>query len=783
MQKLPHPHFLLPLFFTFSFGLFAQKNTVNISGYVKEQGSKEPLVGANLWLQKQQTGSSTNTDGYFILSAPLQQKDTLTVSFVGYKPLKVLLSMQRDTLLNLALSPAAVLKEVTIVADAPTLAREQFGNTTLSGQQIESIPALLGETDVMRALQLTPGVQGGAEASTGLFVRGGTPGQNLVLLDGTTIYNTSHLFGFLSVFNPDAVKSVSLIRDGFPARYAGRLSSVVDVTMKDGNQEKHRKELSIGLISSRFFAEGPIKKQKTSYMAAVRTSYLSLVALPLAIQYRNGKRDELNSYWMYDVNLKLTHEISKREKIFLSFFNGYDTWAVHQRASEDSYSFGLDWGNATVAIRHTKALGKSLFLQNVVNYNYYNYRLVNRFNSSDGNLSFINASSVRDFAGRSDLNWHLSPAFSFNVGIDLNNQYLLPGRTNYSGNSPFADADTTNQTGTQLNTLGAYLSQQFRPLKGLLLETGVRFNQYFTQEKQYTFIEPRLKLNYSWRSSQEAVQLSFSRMSQPIHLLSTNGAGLPNDVWIPATARFGPEQSWQVGGGYRWQHRRLGLELGLEGYYKEMKDLIDYRQGLDYFEVSGQPWQKLVNGKGQGRSYGAEFSLNKTKGRLIGSLSYTWSKTDRQTPGVNRNQWYPFRYDRRHDFAITAQYPLTNGWKIAGTFEYQTGAAVTLPIAIQLTQNESQGSRFVFGGRNSRRMPDYHRLDIGLSHTTENKRSGEAQIWSFGLYNAYGKLNPYFIDYQASSYRQQNGTRIVNGRFNQFSFFRFVPYLTWEKKF
>ena len=782
MQKPRHQSFLLPLFLVFGFGLFAQKATVNLSGYIKEQGSKEPLVGANIWLKKLQGGTSTNADGYFIITVPGGQLDTLVVSFVGYQPHKLPLHIRQDTLLTIQLNLSVSLDEVTIVADAPTLAQEQFGSTTLSGQQIESIPALLGESDVMRALQLTPGVQGGAEGSTGLFVRGGTPGQNLILLDGTTIYNTAHLFGFLSAFNPDAVKSVNLIRDGFPARYAGRLSSVVDVTMKDGNQEKHHKELSIGLISSRFLAEGPLKKQKTTYMAAVRTSYLSLIALPAAIQYRSGKRDELNSYWMYDVNLKLTHEISEREKISLSFFNGYDTWAVRQRASEDSYDFGLDWGNATLALRHTKAIGKSLFVQNVVNYNYYNYRLINRFNSSDGKSSFINASSVRDFAGRSDLNWHVSSAFSFNAGIDLNNQYLRPGRTNYSGESQFLGADSTTQRGTQLNNLGAYLSQQFRPFKGLMLETGIRFNQYFTQEKQYSYLEPRLKLNYSWRSSQEAIQLSFSRMSQPIHLLSTNGAGLPNDVWIPATARFGPEQSWQVGGGYRWQHRRLGLELGLEGYYKEMQNLIDYRQGLDYFEVSGQPWQTLVNGEGRGRSYGAEFSVNKTKGKLTGSLSYTWSKTDRQTPGVNQNQWYPFRYDRRHDFALTAQYSLNNGWKIAGTFEYQTGAAVTLPIAIQLTQNEALLSRFVFGGRNNRRMPDYHRLDIGLSHTTENKRSGEAQTWSFGIYNAYGRLNPYYIDYRTYSFRQ-DGVRVIGGGFNQRTLFRFVPYLTWAKKF
>jgi hypothetical protein len=782
MQKPRHQSFLLPLFLVFGFGLSAQKATVNISGYIKEQGSKEPLVGANIWLKKLQGGTSTNADGYFIITVPGGQLDTLVVSFVGYQPHKLPLHIRQDTLLTIQLNLSVSLDEVTIVADAPTLAQEQFGITTLSGQQIESIPALLGESDVMRALQLTPGVQGGAEGSTGLFVRGGTPGQNLILLDGTTIYNTAHLFGFLSAFNPDAVKSVNLIRDGFPARYAGRLSSVVDVTMKDGNQEKHRKELSIGIISSRFFAEGPLKKQKTSYMAAVRTSYLSLIALPAAIQYRSGKRDELNSYWMYDVNLKLTHEISEREKISLSFFNGYDTWAVRQRASEDSYDFGLDWGNATLALRHTKAIGKSLIVQNVVNYNYYNYRLINRFNSSDGKSSFINASSVRDFAGRSDLNWHVSSAFSFNAGIDLNNQYLRPGRTNYSGESQFLGADNTTQRGTQLNNLGAYLSQQFRPFKGLMLETGLRFNQYFTQEKQYSYLEPRLKLNYSWRSSQEAVQLSFSRMSQPIHLLSTNGAGLPNDVWIPATAQFGPEQSWQVGGGYHWQHRRLGLELGLEGYYKEMQNLIDYRQGLDYFEVSGKPWQNLVNGEGQGRSYGAEFSLNKTKGKLTGSLSYTWSKTDRQTPGVNQNQWYPFRYDRRHDFAITAQYPLNNGWKIAGTFEYQTGAAVTLPVAIQLTLNESLVPRFVFDGRNNRRMPNYHRLDIGLSHTTENKRSGEAQTWSFGMYNAYGRLNPYYVDYTAFSYNQ-DGRRVIEGNFGQRTLFRFVPYLTWAKKF
>ncbi len=522
---------------------FAQ-NTIHTSGYVKDLKSGEPLIGANLWLSQQSHGVATNTDGYFNLTSDKNYPDTIVISYIGYQSM-IIPSPQKDTFIVFFLQESVTLDEVIIYGENAQKAKEQFGITTLSAQQIKQIPALLGETDVMRALQLTPGVQGGAEGTAGLFVRGGSPGQNLILLDGTTVYNTAHLFGFLSVFNPDAVKSVSLMRDGFPARYGGRLSSVVDVTMKDGNREKHRKELSIGLISSRYLAEGPLKNKKTSYMVAARTSYLSLILLPLYIRFKNRQLDELISYWMYDINVKITHEISEREKLSFSFFNGYDTWSINTRISEDQSTTRLNWGNSTAALRYTNAIGSKAFLQSVFNYNQYRYNFIARIKDARSEARFLNSSKVRDWAWRTDLSWQLNDFFSLQAGVDLANQRLRPNFNKFNG--PFEELgliDTIDIPNTFLNNAGVYISQQFSPLSGLIFETGVRMSNYFVVgDQHYSYFEPRLKLSFNWLNNERSIQASWSRMSQPLHLLSTNGAGLPNDIWTPPAHGFVPELS------------------------------------------------------------------------------------------------------------------------------------------------------------------------------------------------------------------------------------------------
>lgn len=619
-----------------SYVSFAQ-STIHISGYVKDLSSREPLIGANLWLLHQSHGVATNTDGYFNLTFDKNQPDTIAISYIGYQSL-ILSSPLKDTFAVFFLEESVMLDEITIYGESSKNARDQFGITTLNTQQIKQITPLLGETDVMRALQLTPGVQGGAEGTTGLFVRGGSPGQNLILLDGTTVYNTAHLFGFLSVFNPDAVKNVSLIRDGFPARYGGRLSSVVDVTMKDGNREAHKQELSVGLISSRYLMEGPLKDNKTSYMASVRTSYLSLLTLPLYFQFKNGKLNEFLSYWMYDINIKITHELSEREKLSFSFFNGYDTWALNSRISDDQSLTRLNWGNSTAALRYTKAMGNNLFVKSVFNFNQYRYNFIARIQEKQNENRFLNASNIRDWAWHSNLNWKINESFVIETGLDLANQRLRPNFNQFNG--PFEElglVDTLNVPNTFLNNVGLYLSQQFRPFTGLVIETGLRMSNYFlANNTNYSYLEPRLKMSFNWQDEAQSIQASWSRMSQPLHLLSTNGAGLPNDIWTPPSDGYAPEISQQFGLGYQWKTWDASWEGGIETYYKNMSNLVDYQRGLDYYEVSGRPWQTLVVGEGKGVAYGIECLIRKNTGRMNGWVAYTWSKSNRQTPGVNK---------------------------------------------------------------------------------------------------------------------------------------------------
>lgn len=784
MRKLRIQIFALLLFIQglVSHAGFAQ-NTIHTSGYVKDLKSGEPLIGANLWLSQQSQGVATNTDGYFNLTSDKNYPDTIVISYIGYQSIMIP-SPQKDTFVVFFLQESVTLDEVTIYGENTQNAREQFGITTLSAQQIKQITPLLGETDVMRALQLTPGVQGGAEGTSGLFVRGGSPGQNLILLDGTTVYNTAHLFGFLSVFNPDAVKNVSLIRDGFPARYGGRLSSVVDVTMKDGNREEHKQELSVGLISSRYLMEGPLKGNKTSYMASARTSYLSLLTLPLYLQFKNGQINEFLSYWMYDVNVKITTELSEREKLSFSFFNGYDTWALNSRIAEDQSQTRLNWGNSTAALRYTKAMGSNTFLQSVVNFNQYRYNFTARIQEDQSETRFLNASNIRDWAWHSTLSWKVNEAFSIQTGVDLANQRLRPNFNQFSG--PFEElglVDTLNIPNTFLNNLGVYFSQQFRPFTGLVIETGLRLSNYFlTKGTHYSYLEPRLKMSFNWQDDAQSIQASWSRMSQPLHLLSTNGAGLPNDIWTPPSDGYSPEISQQFGLGYLWKAWDAAWEGGIETYYKQMSNLVDYQRGLDYYEVSGRPWQTLVVGQGKGAAYGVECFIRKNSGRMNGWVAYTWSKSNRQTPGVNNGNWYPFRYDRRHDLAIVVNYRISSAWKFSTTFEYQTGFAITMPIGIQQTLQVDQSSypSFIFSGRNNARMPDYHRLDFGFSHSTTTKR-GHESIISLGMYNAYGRQNPFYIDYKVKN-SSSNG-EVTGGYFFQRTLFRFLPYLTWSIKY
>lgn len=758
--------------------------SISISGFIREEGSREPLVGANIWIVEQNKGTPSNSDGFYtFFTSP--GKITLIASYIGYSNDTIQFKSAKDTIIDISLKSTLTLSEVTIRGEQRTDAKDQLGVINLSIKQIEQVPALLGETDPMRVLALTPGVQAGAEGSTGLYVRGGSPDQNLLLLDGTVVYNAAHLFGFLSVFNADAIKNIQLIRDGFPARYGGRLSSIVDVTMKDGNKKEHQKKLSIGLIGSRFFAEGPIgKKNLTSYMGAFRASYLSILSLPAYLQYRSGIRKDFQSLWMYDLNAKLTHEFSPKTKLALSIFNAQDYWGSFFDAKSEKSAFSLSWGNRTAALRFTQQSGKNKFIQSVLSYNAYNYKVDNSvLNDQNIQLSrVLNQAKIEDFAWQSSLQWKVNNNMDFNIGYEFRRQQINPNFTTYVGETTVSMLPESTQ---KINSLAAFIGQRYSTQSGIFIESGIRYSLYTLPQRNAHFIEPRIKIGVEWDSKNQSIQLSATRMSQPLHLLATSGSGLPNDIWVAADDKFGPESSNQFSFGYSWQNPTHSLKITLESYYKTMNNLIDYRPGINLYEVSGQKWEELIDGPGNGRSYGIEFSIHKNTERLSSWLAYALSKTERRIPGINNNNWYPFRYDRRHDLALTISYKLNEKWRIGSNFEFQTGSAITLPIAAQLGPDNYP--IFVFAGRNNARMPNYHRLDLSFTKNKETKRKRVAS-WTYGVYNAYGRLNPYYVDYRLSIDSTVNPNNIfepgkeigIKSYFWQRTLFRFVPFISYQ---
>ena len=773
----------LALFFLVVEGLFCQQ--INISGVVLEKTSREPLVGAHISIVGSTRGAVTNSDGYFsFVSVSLNSK--IAISYIGYKSDSVQIKAIRDTFLQIHLLPSTTLSEVVIKAQKYLGANENLGSTSLSIKQLERAPALFGETDILKTMALTPGVQGGAEGSTGLYVRGGSPDQNLLLLDGTVVYNASHLFGFLSVFNPDAIKNVNLIRDGFPAKYGGRLSSIVDVVMKDGNRKEHHQKISLGIIGSRLFAEGPLDKNgNITYMGAFRASYLNLLYLPNRIQYKNNKRDDFQSLWMHDINLKVTQNLSGKSKLSLSLFNAQDKWSNYDNLVDEEQKFGLTWGNQTLALRYSTQINSKTFFTSIGSVNNYSYNIQNTVTNQKGNeiSNAISKASIKDFGFQGVMDRKITDRFYFNLGYEIRHQQVNPNSTTLEGEA-FQEPSQNIRETEKANILSLFFHPHISISNWLFFEPGLRYSSYYINGNSFLYWEPRIKMGVTWDSKNQSLQLSITKMTQPLHLLATSGAGLPNDIWVSANSQFIPEYSWQYGLGYSLQIPDKSIRFNVETFFKKMENIIDYRPGSNLYEVPNQKWEDLVDGSGTGRAFGLELSLFKSTDRLNWWVSYTLSKSERKLPTINNNEWYPFRYDRRHDLAISLSYQLNDKWRVGSNFEYQSGSAVTLPTAAHL-----DGAReliFVFEGRNNARMPDYHRLDLSFTKSKTTRRKKEAS-WSYGVYNVYGKRNPYYIDYRIRYYQAEgNGNAFdkevigFGTRFWQRTIFRFVPFISYQ---
>ncbi|MEZ4777188.1 MAG: TonB-dependent receptor [Bacteroidia bacterium] len=766
--------------------IFAQSASHTISGYVKIAESGESLIGATIVAPELQKGTYTNEYGFYSLTLPAS-KDTVSIRYIfaGYLTQVQRISMDTDQRIDIELEVKS-LDEVLIEAEGFD---EQLNSTEMSVSRISMaeakiLPALFGEVDIIKTLQLKPGVSSGSEGSSGIYVRGGGPDQNLILLDNTVLYNPSHLFGFFSTFNSDAVKDVKLYKGGFPAQYGGRLSSVIDVKMNDGNKKQFSGAGGIGLIASRLTLEGPIVKDKASFMISGRRTYVDVFTrLINEAQKDNQDFNRIPDYFFYDFNAKLNYEISDKDQLFLSGYFGRDRF----KFDDGDFDFNFDWGNSNTTLRWNHIFTPRLFLNTSASYSDYEYKISNQFDI----FSFELSSRITDGSLSTDFTWLPTDQHTVKFGAKGIYHRFIVGRLDAgAADSSFQFNAGNNYYGTEL---AAYISDDFDVNEALTINTGLRISGFAGDSSFYYGVEPRIAAKYSL-SQKVSLKASYARMMQYLHLVASSGASLPTDIWYPSNSRVKPQSSDQIAAGITIQIGENWL-LSNEVYYKWLHNQIDFRDAANLF-VNDNLDREFVFGKGWG--YGNEFYLEKKNGRLTGWIGYTLSWAWRQFDGVNKsgetipediiNGGQPFhpRNDKRHDVSVVAIYQLTKRWSFSSSWEFRTGNATTLAVGRYF----SFGPGFfngnfsdpnivpVYVDRNSFRMPPYHKLDIGIVCKFFPKW-GESDL-TFSVYNAYNRRNPYFI--YPDNVRDANGT-IIGQQAKQVALFPAIPSITYNFKF
>ena len=769
--------------------LFAQQR-YTISGFATDSLTGESLAGATLQIEEAQAAVVANTYGFYSITLPAGQY-TMVASYVGYTPKAYRLRLDSNTTLPFALLPTSyTATNVTVVArrrQENQVMSAQMGKVELGMEQIRQIPALLGEVDVLKALQFLPGVRNAGEGNAGLYVRGGGADQNLIVLDDAVVYNTGHLFGFFSVFNGDAIKNVSLIKGGMPAQYGGRLSSVVEVTMKEGNNQQYQMEGGIGTIASRFSVQGPIQKDKSSFILSGRRTYIDALVKPFI-----GREANLygSGYYFYDLNAKANFKLGPKDRLFASGYFGRDVFDFKNR--QRAFNTQIPWGNSTATLRWNHVFNRKLFANTTLVFNDYNFA----FDATQNDFRIVLSSGIRDLTAKSDFDWFASTTHRLKFGVQYTFHTFLPNQlSGRQGNTNF----TPNNTGKKYaREYALYLQDDWDISTKLKVNMGLRlsgFEQvgpYFKTTKdaddnpldstfyargrrvrQYGGQEPRLTLRYT-TGEQSSIKAAITRNLQYIHLATNSGTTLPTDLWVPSTYRVRPQEGWQYALGYFKNFgKNQTYEASLELYYKDMLNQIEYREG--YTPSLRDPEEEFVFGKGW--SYGAEWFVRKTKGRFTGWVGYTLSYTWRRFAQLNEGLKYPAKYDRRHDLSLVANYNLSPKWQLGGTFVYGSGNAATFPERFYIMNGVITQE---FSRLNAYRLPAYHRMDVSATYTPRpNSNRRFKSSWVFSAYNLYSRLNPYFIYFDQEGDPLQ-GTQTIKAL--QVSLFPIIPSVTWNFK-
>lgn len=766
--------------------ILAQGQTVTISGYIQDHDTGENLIGATVYSLNDQLGTTTNYYGYFSLTLPAGTKEII-VSYVGYEEYRFTEELKSNVTKTIKLKTDLVLEEVVVTGEPEMAERTQMSTINLSTRDIKALPALLGEVDVLKTVQLMPGVQSGNEGSSGIYVRGGGPDQNLILLDGVPVYNASHLFGFFSVFNADAINNVNVIKGGFPARYGGRLSSVIDISMKEGNNQSFHGEGSIGLVSSKLTLEGPVFSDKTSFIVSGRRTYIDALASPIIKAASQGTTRA--GYYFYDLNAKVNHRFSDNDRVYVSAYTGLDKgfsrFSESYFSDNQEYEFeeyaGLDWGNLTTAVRWNHVFGPKLFGNLSATYSKYEFDVRSEYSEDvDENGSVVREdekiryfSGIRDYAFRMDFDYDPTPNHAIKAGISTTHHRFNPGVL--ALNSTIQSDTTLGATRRDALEYFAYVEDDYKVNEKLKVNMGLHYSGFNVDRTSYHSLQPRLSGRYLLSSGFSA-KASYVRMAQFIHLLTNSGVGLPTDLWVPSTGQIKPQTAEQVAIGLARNYDN-GIEISLEVYDKKMDNLIAYKEGASYLSLDNS-WEDRIT-IGQGRSRGIELFVGKKKGKLTGWVGYTLSKTTRQFDELNEGKEFPYRYDRRHDVSIASVYQIKKGVEISGAWVYGTGNAITLPIGRYLGTSPNAGGFSgsevqIYDGRNGFRTRAYHRLDLSISWTKDKGKKG-TRTWSLGAYNTYSRANPFFVNV---SYDRRG-----NKKFIQYSLFPFIPSVRYSFKF
>ncbi len=755
-----------------------------ISGYVFDKNNGEKLIGATVFCRYNKRGTATNDYGFFTLTLP-EDSLHLEIRYVGYKNYKEQTINKANSFKIISLEPRVDLKEIEIRDEGISKSEQKPNGFYFNLRGIKDIPSFMGETDILRAMQMVPGVQGAVESVGGINVRGGGTDQNLVLVDGVPVYNIVHVFGLFSIINPGAVNSVEIIKGGFSAKYNGRLSSILDIKLKDGNNQKISGKVNIGMLLSSATIEGPLLKNKSSFLVSFRRTYFDAFYQP--IQYfsnRKNVNDYSGWYYFYDVNAKVNFKIGNRDKISVNYFSGVDRGRITEKQTfSDTVKFNhvknLKWSTMMSSARWDHILTDKVFMVTTIVITEYSTQFEDELNWETtikpkvnlSSLDYTQTSGNRDLFVKSIFEINKIENHQIKTGADLIYHHYNTGTLNYKAKDANTDQDTSiGDKQIYSDEEVVYLEDNWKPNRRLNLNFGLSFNSINVKKTRYHLLQPRISGNYAFTNN-FYINTSFTRMQQNLQILPNNSIGLPIDIWIPVTDYLKPQISDQFtfGIGYYFKNK---YKLSVEGYYKSMKNLVELKEGA-FFVFGGYDWDKsFYTGKGLAR--GIEVMLEKQTGKVKGWVGYSLSKSDRQFQSINNGHAFPFKYDRRHQISVLLKFPTTKKhWNFSVSWLFSSGSPVTVPTSVYTINNKTY---YEFTQRNNIRMSNYHRMDLAFTKTIVFNKN--TRVWNIGAYNLYSHVNPLFI---STSFLVSNTSSKL--KFYEVGLLPLIPFISYEISF